>query len=208
MTIEEGIQRVDEASQKMVEANTLINDAIMNSFLFTWRWWLGIALFILPWIVWIIYRKRESTARFFLAGLSSIILGILIDKFAIALGIWSYPIKFIPNSGFTLLPFQYSMLPVGVMFALQWKPNMNPFLKGILMGGFSAYIVEPIFTQMRFYNPKNWLYTYDVFIYFTIFMVAYWISNMSAWGPIRSDNKADRSLELTLHSLGRKQKAK
>lgn len=46
--------------------------------LFTWRWWLTVALTILPWVIWIIIRKKESTARLLLAGLTVMVISALL----------------------------------------------------------------------------------------------------------------------------------
>lgn len=140
MTIQEGINKVEQAYQKIHGANNLINDAIMNAFLFSWRWWLGIALFIIPWIVWFRIRKKESSDRLLYAGLISILIGLVIDFFAVSMGKWSYPIKLIPNSGVLFLPYHISMLPVAVMFTLQIKPSFNPFVKAVIFAGFGAFI--------------------------------------------------------------------
>ncbi|UKS29324.1 hypothetical protein LOZ80_10475 [Paenibacillus sp. HWE-109] len=189
MTIQDGINQVEQAQQEIVEANTLINDAIIHSFLFTWRWWLGIALFIVPWLIWLKYKKKDSSNRLFLAGLCSILLGQIIDMFALSMGKWSYPIKFIPCSGTTFLPYHFSMLPVGVMFAIQIKPKLNPILKGIILGLICAYLIEPFFTKTGFYNPKNWKYIYDVCIYFSIYNIAHLLTRLKHFGPIESKDE-------------------
>ena len=32
--------------------------------LFTWQWWVGVSLTIFPWILWLVFRKRECTMHF------------------------------------------------------------------------------------------------------------------------------------------------
>ena len=187
MTIREGINQVEQAYQKIHEASNLVNDAIMNAFLFTWQWWLGVALYIMPWIVWVIFRKKESTARLLLSGFIAIIVGLMIDIFAMSTGRWSYPIKFVPYTNVMFLPYHFSMLPVGVMFALQIKPNMNPVIKGIAFGVISAYLVEPFFAINGFYNSKGWPYLYDVLIYLSIFLVSHWFSTIDKFEKLRSE---------------------
>jgi len=187
MTIQEGINQVERAYKKIQEANNLVNDAIMNAFLFTWQWWLGVALYIMPWVVWVIFRKKESTARLLLSGFTAIITGLIIDIFAMSMGKWSYPITFVPNTNVMFLPYHFSMLPVGVMFALQIKPNMNPFIKGTIFGVFSAYLIEPFFAINGFYNSKGWPYLYDVFIYLFIYLVSYWFSTIDHFEKLRSE---------------------
>ncbi|WP_394237061.1 hypothetical protein [Niallia oryzisoli] len=65
MTYQEGLNLIDEATQKITEAKQSIVDAIMNAFLFTWQWWIALAMIVLPWTIWFILRDRESSARIF-----------------------------------------------------------------------------------------------------------------------------------------------
>jgi hypothetical protein len=50
MTFQEGLNQVNKATQKVIEANQMVTDAIMNAFLFSWQWWIGLAMLIIPWI--------------------------------------------------------------------------------------------------------------------------------------------------------------
>lgn len=74
MTFQEGLDQINQGTQKLVEANTLIVDAIMSAFLFTWQWWIAAAMIIVPWTIWFIFRNRESSARLFSAGLLVMVL--------------------------------------------------------------------------------------------------------------------------------------
>lgn len=38
-------------------------DLWKGSILFTWRWWIAVALVVSPWIIWLLVRKKESTDR-------------------------------------------------------------------------------------------------------------------------------------------------
>src|SRR4051812_14934990 len=141
MTIEEGLRQAEQGYLKIVEANSLMADATKNAFLFTWRWWLGIALIIIPWTLWFIFRKKESTNRLLLAGFTSMLLSYAIESIAMSLGKWSYPFKVVPFSPMLFLPFDLSMLPVAVMFFIQLKPNINPFIKAIVFGVLGAFVL-------------------------------------------------------------------
>ncbi|NYC96028.1 hypothetical protein DFN09_004039 [Clostridium acetobutylicum] len=39
-----------------------------NHMIYTWRWWLQVLIAILPWILWVIIRKKESAGRLLYAG--------------------------------------------------------------------------------------------------------------------------------------------
>ncbi|MEH7097961.1 CBO0543 family protein [Neobacillus vireti] len=194
MTIEEGLRQAEQGYLKIVEANSLMADATKNAFLFTWRWWLGIALIILPWTLWFMFRKKESTNRLLLAGFTSMLLSYAIESIAMSLGKWSYPFKVVPFSPMLFLPFDLSMLPVAVMFFIQLKPNINPFIKAIVFGVLGAFVLEPIFEKICFYNAKDWLHTYDFFLHSSIFLTSYWLSSMNNFEKIKSDDNTERGV--------------
>jgi hypothetical protein len=206
MTLEEGLKQAEQGYIKIVEANSLMTDATKNAFLFTWRWWLGIGLIIIPWLLWFMFRKKESTNRLLLAGFTSMLLSYVVESIAMSLGKWSYPFKLVPFSPTLFLPFDLSLLPVAVMFFIQLKTNINPFIKAIVFGVLGAFILEPIFEKLRFYNAKDWSHTYDFFLHSSIFLISYWLSTMNNYEKIRLDDNTER--EYNLSFLRRKEKVR
>lgn len=204
MTIQDGKNQVERSYQLFQDASHLINRAITEAFLFSWQWWLGIGLFIIPWIVWIVVRRRESTARLLSAGMISVILGIIIDIISTSMGKWSYPIKFIPNTLGMFLPYHFSLLPVGVMLTLQFKPNWNPVWKGAIFAGLGAFIVMRFFEWIGFYNSKGWPAVYDFVILLFIFLVSYSVSKINGYEKLRTAGKSE--YKYNFQFLRRKQK--
>ncbi len=156
-----------------------MSDAVMNNYLFTWQWWFGIVLFIVPWIIWLLFRKKDSTARLLTGGLITIILSIVIDLIAVTLGLWSYPMKFLPVAPLLLLPYHFSLVPVSMMFVLQIKPKVNSLLKGAIFALLAAFGAMKFFVFIHFYDPKNWLSIYDFCIYLFLYYVALWFSKIN-----------------------------
>lgn len=75
----EAVKIIDE---NMNEIDKLIQQTMSIWFehvLFTWQWWLGVILTILPWILWIIFRKSNSTDRLLYVGFFVIIISIFLD---------------------------------------------------------------------------------------------------------------------------------
>src|SRR5665647_1162298 len=70
-----------------------------DNILLSWRWWVLVSFLIVPWILWLIIRKKESTQRFLFVGFFVMIVSALLDKLGTALGLWFYPI-----SAFPLIP--------------------------------------------------------------------------------------------------------
>ncbi|MFD2970589.1 hypothetical protein [Peribacillus deserti] len=58
--------------------------------LFTWQWWLGIGLTIIPWIIWLIYRKKDSSGRLLYSGTFVALLSVTLDNIGVQLSLWNY----------------------------------------------------------------------------------------------------------------------
>ncbi|MGG3805647.1 CBO0543 family protein [Metabacillus fastidiosus] len=183
MTFQEGLNQVDKATQKIVEGNQIVTDTIMNTFLFTWQWWISLAMLIVPWIIWGIFRKRESSNRLLYTGLIIMVLSAILDTFGVENGNWSYPVKVIPSVTISY-SFRFSVLPVLAMFFLQFKPDFNPFVKAIIFGGLSAYIGMPILAAIDLYKKVDWAYTYSFFILTFMYLIAHWSSRRNNFEKI------------------------
>lgn len=184
VTVNEGLQQTENAYNQLVEVNRLMVDAVFNAFLFSWQWWLGIGLFIIPWLIWFLFRNKKSTGRLLIGRFITIILSLLIDLIALSYGLWSYPMKFSPISPLLFLPYHLAMAPVAVMFVLQIKPNWNPLLKGSIFAAIAAFGGMNLFNAIDFYNPKGWSTFYDFFIYLFLIMIAYLFYNMDSYKKI------------------------
>lgn len=58
-----------------------------HNILFTWRWWLSLSFTIVPWVAWLVTRKKESTHRLLYAGLLSMLLASWFDVVGILFGL-------------------------------------------------------------------------------------------------------------------------
>jgi hypothetical protein len=189
MTYEEGLKQVDRATQMINEANKLIFDTVMDTFLFTWQWWAALIMIVAPWIIWGIVRDREKTARLFSAGLLVMVLSEILDTIGVSFGKWSYPVKVVPVA---TLNFSYrlSVLPVFVMLLLQYKPNFNPFLKAVFFGVLGAYVGMPALEKLDLYKKIDWAFTYSFLILTSFYLLAHWFSRLNSFGRLEK-NKVD-----------------
>lgn len=188
MTYQEGLNQIDKATQKINEANQIMLESIMNAFLFTWQWWIALAMIVVPWIIWMIVRNREKSARLFSAGLLVMAISEILDAIGISYGNWSYPVKVIPV---VTVSFSYrlSVLPVIVMLLLQFKPQFNPYIKAIFFGGFGAYVGLPALAAMDLYKKMNWTFTYSFIILTLMYILAHWFSRRISFGEINENNE-------------------
>jgi len=187
MAFERGLSQSEKAYNQLNEVSTIFANIVREEFLSTWQWWFGIALFIVPWVLWFKFRKKDSTGRLLLAGILTILLSLTIDLVALSLGIWSYPMIIIPLAPFLFLPYHFSLAPVAIMFALQIKPTMNNYLKAIIFSAIAAFGGMNFFNAIDFYNPKGWSTLYDFIIYLILYFSAYYVTKIESYNKLDNE---------------------
>ncbi|MDQ6600994.1 hypothetical protein [Bacillus salipaludis] len=65
--------------------------------LWNWEFWVSVALSIIPWLVWIILRKRGSEARLLLAGIFGLSVASWLDFLGLVFGLWHYSGRLLPT---------------------------------------------------------------------------------------------------------------
>jgi hypothetical protein len=159
--------------------------------LFTWQWWLGVLLTIVPWILWFFFRKKESTYRLLASGFIVIIMSSWLDFVGIALGLWHYNydvLPFLPS----YLPWDFTLIPVIIMSLIQIKPDSNPYIKALIFAGGSAFIGEPLFKSIKTYNPENWKSIYSFPLLFCIYLLGHYISSRDSFDKINNKSKNEK----------------
>ena len=167
------IQKIEAAFDLIKQSNIDMINLWLKDTLFTWEWWLGVALAIIPWVVWLIFRKKESTNRLLFAGFFVILISSWFDIIGILFGLWSYHHNVVPFSP-AFIPWDFTLLPVAIMTLLQIKPHIRPIYKAITFSLLSCFVVEPGFVLIGLYNPKHWEYIYSFPIIIIIYLVADW----------------------------------
>lgn len=152
-----------------------VNTWLQNS-LFTWRWWLEVLISIIPWVIWIYFREKKSTNRLLYVGFFAIIIAFIIDTIGISFGLWFYEYRVVPIIQ-VFIPWDFSLIPVSILLLLQIKPNKFLWIKTLFFAAFSAFIAEPIFHWLKFYNPINWRHTYSFILYLILFLICSFLIN-------------------------------
>lgn len=140
-----------------------------------WEFYLSIALSVIPWLLWIILRKRGSEARLLLVGGFVLVLASFLDFIGVVFGVWHYTGKALPIIP-TYIPWDFCLIPVTTMLWVQFKPRLNPILKAIIYGLLAAFIGEPFFEWIGLYSPEKWNSLYSFIMYIVIYLLAYRIS--------------------------------
>lgn len=149
--------------------------------LFTWQWWFGILLTIIPWIVWIIIRNRKATGRLLFAGTFVSLTSLTFDNIGVQLSFWNYPRPVTPVIP-SYVPYDFALMPICIMILIQFFPNKNPWIIGLLFGLVTASIGEPLFKMIDVYEPENWESFYSIPLYGLIYVLAYKIAKSKKFG--------------------------
>ncbi|WP_160725613.1 CBO0543 family protein [Bacillus sp. USDA818B3_A] len=143
--------------------------------LFHWDWWLSFGLTIIPWIIWLQLRQKETTARYMFSAFFIIIITSWLDFIGVVLGLWYYPSKILPTIP-SYIPWDFCMFPVSMTIFMQFKPQISPFKKAIVYSSLVSFVGEPLFQLIGFYTMVHWKYIYSFPIYLIIYLCADWIS--------------------------------
>lgn len=167
---------IKNAYEILYNANHQIYITWFKYVLFTWQWWLQAALTIIPWILWAIFRKRQSTSRLLLSGMFVFIFSYILDLIGIISGLWQYRWELLPMTP-SITPWDGSLIPVAVMLTLQYNPfNLNRYLKAIIFSAAASFLVEPIFMHYGFYILIKWKFIYSFPITGLMYLIADWLS--------------------------------
>lgn len=156
----------------------------LNNILFTWRWWFVLFQTVLPWILWILFRKKESTDRLLYAGFFVMILSSALDIIGIAMNLWYYPVKLSPLISESLA-YNISVLPIVMMFAIQCFPEINPFVKAVILAALDAAIFQPLNQWIGLYTPVYWKHYYSIPIIILIYLFANYISSRNKFTTLK-----------------------
>lgn len=175
MDVSQALQTYEFIRISLLELNIKIIELWFKYMIFTWRWWLNVGATLIPWIVWIILRKKESTDRLLYAGVLGAGIAGLLDGIGVEYGIWDYRYKLEPLiPGF--FPFDFSLFPVAVMLSLQYLPKLNPIVKAVAFSAFSSFIVEPFWVSLQIYHHKSWKHYYSFPVLVVIYLIIYYVA--------------------------------
>lgn len=161
---------LDKAYEAIAQINNKILEIWLNTIIFSWRWWIGVALTIVPWTLWIIFHNKSRTCRLLLIGLIAACTTNFLDMVGLSFGLWHYDWKMLPLFA-SYIPWDFALFPVSVMFLLQFKPKLNPWIKAFCFAFACAFVFEPLFSWLKMYHATHWNYFYSFFIYLFLYYI-------------------------------------
>jgi hypothetical protein len=167
-----GKELLDGVYNLVRQANGELGRIWIEQIVFSWRWWFEMTLAIIPWIVWVKIRDKENTARLLFVGLTVMIVTNFLDIIGASFNLWHYDYKDLPFVPI-YLPWDMTLFPVSVMVMLQFKPEINVYIKAVIFSFLCSFIFEPLFSLIDMYHPVHWKYWYS----FVIYAPLYWFFN-------------------------------
>lgn len=160
---------LDEIYNIFNNVNKMLIEIWKEEILFSWRWWLGLILSIIPWIIWIKFRSKKYTVRLLFTGMIVVITTSFLDLIGITYGAWHYDWKVLPLIPM-FIPWYFTLFPIAIMFFLQYKPAIKAIYKSIVFGVFCAFIFEPLFSWLGLYHSTGWNHLYSFIIYIPLYL--------------------------------------
>jgi hypothetical protein len=167
---------MDEIAKELITLQqryaTLAIENWLSGILLTWKWWLLVFFFIMPWLIFIKYLDRDRSLQIWSFGLIVIIITSFIDDLGSELSAWIYPIKFVPV-GLLAYPFDFSIIPVTLMLIYQYFNTWKTFSIALVsQATIFAFIGEPISVWLGTVTYLKWKYIYSFIFYIVTGFVA------------------------------------
>ncbi|QJW48169.1 hypothetical protein HA075_22140 [bacterium BFN5] len=147
----------------------------LTDILWSWQWWLLLALLFLPWIVWWRFVDKKRLTEMCLFGMFVLATASWMDELGTDLILWYYPFKIIPWYP-QLVPINYSVLPITYMLIYQYTPKWSTYLIAMTaMAALYSWVAEPALAFMGIYQVVTWKFSYSFPLYVLIAVSHRWL---------------------------------
>lgn len=158
----------NELQQQTNKLNEMMMDFWKNNFLFSLKWWMLLALTIVPWFLWWKIVDKSRVIEILLYGFFIVSISTILDVIGWNYSLWFYPYTLLGLCT-PLIPIDYTLLPIFYMLAYQYFSNWKSFSIVILILSFIfAFVWEPLAEMLNFYKPLKWNNTYSFFGFFLL----------------------------------------
>jgi len=165
----EEVQRIQSAADEMGRDNWL------HKVVFTYQWWILIALTVLPIILWWRLVDRKRLFEIMTYGLLVALVTGFLDAIGVETDAWDYEYDLVPLLD-VLIVYDISALPVTYMLIYQYFHAWRAFaIAHIIVSFVFAFVFEPILMWLDIYHPLKWEHIYSFWGYFILAIFLRWI---------------------------------
>ncbi|MEQ8174663.1 MAG: CBO0543 family protein [Syntrophomonadaceae bacterium] len=144
--------------------------------LFTWQWWLLLAVLTIPWYFWWKRVDRTRLLEITLIGMLVFIISSYLDAVLSELGLWEYHYWVIPLWP-RLIPADWSVLPITYMFVYQkYSSSWKRFIIAMTVtSALYSFGGESFLVWIDVYELHSWRHYYSFPIYLAIGILIKWV---------------------------------
>lgn len=139
---------------------------------FSFFWWLGLAVTIASLLVAWVYIDRKRILEICIFGFFMNIFASFLDVTASEMAVWYYSVRLFPHTPW-MFPVDFCIVPVIFMFIYQRYGQWGPFLAvSAVAAAVLSFIIEPLTVYFDIYLMIHWSYFYSWPIYMVIVAAA------------------------------------
>jgi len=176
MSFEETKHEVIAVHEELSRLNDRYMKMWNEEIFLSWRWWLVVAVLVLPWVLWCCLRKKQSTDRLIYTGLSVYLMTSILDSIGVSFGLWSYLVTPFPYLQGYFIPWELTVFPVITMLLIEYKRHISKYVKAAFFAFGSALLAEPFFEWIGIYQTLTWEHYYGIPLYYVIYLIADFVS--------------------------------
>ena len=165
--------------EKMFElqkkADQVLRENWLENVLFTYRWWIALALAVVPWLLWWKLVDRQRLFEIMTYGFMVMVVSIIFDAVGVEFDLWEYKYRLVPLLD-VFIEYDIAVMPVVYMLVYQYFNSWKSFVMAhIVLAAVFAFAAEPLLVWMGYYVLINWEYIYSFPIYLAIAVALRWV---------------------------------
>jgi len=176
-------------NQTLDQLTKLRLEQYMSEFLFSWRWWLFLGLFVVPWYIWWRLVDKKNLKAIIICGLILAILNSIIDEHLVNLGLYTYKYHLDPIWG-GILTAELTVPPIAGMLLYQYFPKWNMFtLVTLIACAILSFIALPIYKLLGVIVMFKWTYLHSFGLLVILELFAKWITDLIVRIELRQSSR-------------------
>jgi hypothetical protein len=188
----------DVLIEEIIKQKTQLSDLYLQHYtryeIFSWVWWLLVALMIIPFIAWWKQADKKRLPEICLFGMFIALCATLLDVIGSELALWEYEVRIFPEIPL-IIPVNFIILPVTGMILYQNFSNWGRFvLAAAIASTAQSFVAEPLAVWIGQYRLIHWEYVYSLPIYLLIYISAKFLVERVKKIQASPGNKKERPL--------------
>lgn len=160
---------LDEITALKKQLHDLFVKHYLERELFHVSWWISLAMFTVPLVVWWRMVDRKRLREIMIFGFACNMIATLLDILLSDYVMWEYTVTILPQTSM-LTPVDYAVVPVVGMVLYQRFPRWGAFLlASAIASAVMSFVCEPVAVALGLYRLLKWKYVFSFPIYIAMY---------------------------------------